>query len=132
MKRSRHSGFTLIEVLIAMMIIAIAFTAILKATENSLVATHHLQTRMASHWVAEEILTAAEVGSLKLPTENRNLTGETEMLGQTYQWEITNEKTTVKNINRLTISVSQNQQPLYSLIGSLLLNTNPLLNGAIT
>ena len=121
-------GFTLIEVLIAMMIIAIAFTAILKATENSLVATSHLKSRVTAHWVSEEILTAAQMGSLQLPIDNRELTGETMMLGQMYQWQITNKKTTSKNISQLTVSVSQNQQSLDILVGS---HLNPqLLTGS--
>lgn len=118
MKRRR--GFTLIEVLIAMMIIAIAFTAILKATENALSATSHLQARVVAHWVAEEILTASQVGTLKLPIDNRELTGETLMLGQQYQWKITGQTTTHKNINELTVTVSQAQHSLYALTGSML------------
>jgi len=121
---SRQRGFTLIEVMIAMVIIAIAFTAILKATENCLTATSRLQARVVAHWVAAEILTAAQVGSLKLPTEHRDITGETHMLGQLYQWRLTNQLTTNKDINYLTVSVTQNQQPLYTLTGSLLTMTN--------
>jgi len=117
MKREDH-GFTLIEVLIAMMIIAVAFTAILKATENSLSATSRLKSHVAAHWVAEEILTAAQVGSLKLPIDNRELTGETLMLGQVYQWQITSQATSSKNISLLTVSVNQNQRALNTLVGS--------------
>ena len=122
MKRAR--GFTLIEVLIAMMIIAIAFTAILKATEDALSSSSHLQSRMVAHWVAEEILIAAEVGSLILPADNRNLNGVTLMLGQQYQWVITNQTTSDKNIHQLTVSVTQEQHPLYTLTGYLLLNND--------
>jgi general secretion pathway protein I len=120
----RTLGFTLIEVMIAMMIIAIAFTAILKATEDALSSSTHLQSRIVAHWVAEEILIAAEVGSLILPSENRNLNGVTLMLGQQYQWVVTNQPTNDKDIHQLTVSVTQNQQPLYTLTGSLLLNNN--------
>ncbi len=123
-------GFTLIEVLIAMMIIAIAFTAILKATENSLVTTQHLQSRMVAHWIAEEILTSAQVGSLPLPIDNRDLNGDTRMLGQNYSWLITRQETTRKNITQLTVSVSQNQQNLYILTGSRL-TPKPLPRGMI-
>ena len=118
------NGFTLIEVLIAMMIVAIAFTAILKATENTITATSHLESRMTAHWVASEILTAAQVGSLQLPTNNRPLSGKTKMLGRVYLWQITNTETTNKNINLLKINVRQNQQSLYTLNGSLLTQNN--------
>ena len=121
----KNYGFTLIEVMIAMVIIAIAFTAILKATENCLAATSRLQARVVAHWVAAEILTAAQVGSLKLPIEHRDMTGETHMLGQLYQWKLTNQPTTNKHINYLTVSVTQNQQSLYTLTSSLLTMPNP-------
>ncbi len=128
--RERRKGFTLIEVLIAMIIIAIAFTAILKATNNSLVITSRLQSRIAAHWVAEEILTSAQVGSLQLPVDNRELTGETMMLGQMYQWQITSQATSSQGITELTVSVSQHQQSLDTLVGSHL-NPSLLAGGMI-
>lgn len=116
-------GFTLIEVMIAMVVVAIAFTAILKATENTVEATSHLQSHMSAHWVATEILAAAQVGSMQLPASSQPLSGKTKLLGQLYFWTLTNKHTANKNINLLTVTINQKQQRLYTLSGPLLSST---------
>lgn len=115
-------GFTLIEVLIAMMIIAIAFTAILKATNTNTLQTERVENKMTAHWVAMEILTAAQVGTLPLPPQNRPLEGKTKMLGRIYHWEVKSQETNDKLIKQLNITVKYQGQELASLATSALLD----------
>jgi prepilin-type N-terminal cleavage/methylation domain-containing protein len=57
-KRSQHtqSGLTLIEVLVALAIISIALTAIIKATSENIRGTAYLQDKTIAMYVARQIL----------------------------------------------------------------------------
>lgn len=52
----RVAGFTLIEVLIALAIVAIALVAALRATGQSTANVGELRTRLLAGWVAENVL----------------------------------------------------------------------------
>lgn len=120
----KRAAFTLIEVMIAMVIIAIAFTAILRTTNISLDGSQHLQQRQTAEWVASNVLTAAQIGSLRLPLDSQSFSGTTRMLGQTYDWTLTRHKSRYPGIEQMTVTVKQHKQNLYTLQGTRLNNNN--------
>jgi general secretion pathway protein I len=87
MQRNKYNGFTLIEVLVALAIVAIALVAVIKTTSQSVRNTVHLKNKMAAHWVAMNVLARMQVGLLPL-SEHSKLTGEEAMLGVDWHWQV--------------------------------------------
>jgi general secretion pathway protein I len=63
------NGFTLIEAMVAMAILAIAASGIIRAAEAHVDTLHGLERRAAAQWVAENALAEAGAG---LPVANGN------------------------------------------------------------
>lgn len=111
-------GFTLIEVLIALAILSIAMTAMIKATSQNIKDTHYLQQKTIAHWVAANVIHSAQAGVLKLPKEPDELTDETEMLGQAWAWKASLVPTKNPKIQEIKVTVfNRTDSPLVSLTG---------------
>lgn len=80
------AGFTLIEVLIALMILAIALTAAIVSSQNSIRTTNHLRNQLAAHWVAMNVLSRMQIGLVAPPSNGSTGHGEAKMLGSTFEW----------------------------------------------
>lgn len=86
MRNSSH-GFTLIEVLVALIILAIALFAIFKTTQDSIKDTIAVRNRLGSQWVALNVVSSLQVGLLKPPTATTPLSGKTRLVGNNWQWQ---------------------------------------------
>lgn len=107
MMRSTNA-FTLIEVLIALAIIAIAFTALLKATSQDIVFNTRIQDKMTRHWVAMQGVSMIQLGLLTIPP-NQEITQVTNMLGKKWYWRAKLLPTPIKAIQQIQITTSQHQ-----------------------
>lgn len=105
MKTTRN-GFTLIEVLIALAILSIALTAIIKAASQNIKDTLYLQNKTIANWVGTTIIAEAETGLLKIPEPSNKLSDETEALGQKWIWQATLTSTPNPKIKELSVDVS--------------------------
>jgi general secretion pathway protein I len=85
--KTKTAGFTLIEVLIALAILSISLTAVIKATSQNIRDTFYIQNKMIAHWVGINLINEARAGLLKLPTMEQDSKQEVIMLGQHWQWE---------------------------------------------
>lgn len=104
-KNKTHHGFTLIEVLLALAIIAIALTALLKATAQNIENTRRLKEKTISHWVAMQGVSMIQLNLIHLnPTIET--TQATTMLGEKWYWRAKISTTPVKTIQKITISLS--------------------------
>ena len=108
MKRNSHTGFTLIEVLIALAIIAIALTALFKATAQDIATTQRIKEKSISHWVAMQGVAAIKLGLLPISL-NQEVTQVTTMLGQRWYWRANLITTPIKSMQQITITVSPEQ-----------------------
>lgn len=95
-----NAGFTLIEVLMALAILAIALTAIIKATSQNIKDTVYLQNKTIAAMVGTQALNEARAGLIKLPTKE-----ETEFLNRTWPWEGTQEDTPNPHIKKIAVTV---------------------------
>lgn len=111
-------GFTLIEVLLALAIIAIALTALIKATAQNVEHTQRIKEKSISHWVAMQGITGIQLGLVPIHL-NREITQITTLLGQRWYWRANITPTAMTSVEQIRISVSQNQSGPFSdeLIG---------------
>ncbi len=105
-KRTQR-GLTLIEVLIALAIIAIALTAIIKAVTENIRGTSYLEDKTAALYVAEQVANEAQVGLLKL--QSQTLTETTNMLGRDWYWQAEMQATANAAIQKISVSVYKNE-----------------------
>jgi general secretion pathway protein I len=104
-KNNQHAGFTLIEVLIALAILSISLTAIIKSTSQSIKDTIYLQDKSIAHWVGLQIMNDARSGALKLSAQSDKLTDESEMLGTHWTWEARLKSTANPHISEIDVDV---------------------------
>jgi len=78
-----EAGFTLIEALVALAIVAIAAAGVIGATERHIDTVAGIESRTAARWVAENRLAERALAG-ETPADGE---GRVEMLGQ--QWQVT-------------------------------------------
>jgi len=81
----KRRGFTLLEVLIALVIVTLAVSALLGTITSSASNVEYLQEKTVADWVALNRLTEVRI-SQQMPDKGRR-TGNTEMAGRRWQWE---------------------------------------------
>ena len=104
----RGNGFTLIEVLLALLIVTIAFTALIKSTSQSIVGTAHVKDKAIAEMIAMQGVAMIQLGLLIVPP-NQEITQVTTMLGQRWYWRVKLAPTPMKQVAQITITTSKNQ-----------------------
>lgn len=101
--RSHSHGFTLLEVLVALAVIAIAMAAIIKTTGAGAANTAYLRDKTLAHWVAMNQL--AEMRIAEEPPSTGRKDGQQELAGRKWFWFAEIEKTADRDIRRVELSV---------------------------
>jgi general secretion pathway protein I len=108
-----EDGFSLIEALVALAVLAIATVGLMRTVESHIDSTRGVERRTTAMWIAENRLAELEA---KAPAANGEMV---EMLGQ--QWRVAVARTTTDDpeIERVRIQVfpAQERSPLASLDG---------------
>ena len=104
----KANGFTLIEVLLALAIIAIAFTALLKATGQDIAGTERIKDKTISHWVASHGITLIQLG-LVSSKGAQEISEVTTMFNQRWYWRAKLAATPLKSAQQITVTVSKKQ-----------------------
>lgn len=79
-------AFTLIEVLVALLIIAIACVAVVKAMTEGIMVSTHLQQSVVSRWVAQNVLAQLQNGMLPSMRDNSEQDGKVMMWHRRWHW----------------------------------------------
>jgi general secretion pathway protein I len=101
-----QTGFTLVEVLVAVAVVALAVTTVLVAMSGQIDGTAHLRNKMFAHWVAENQLELAllrNAHSNQLPQQKQS--GDEEMAGSTWYWRAEPKRTSAQGFIQLEITV---------------------------
>jgi general secretion pathway protein I len=98
---SKHSGFTLLEVLIALAIVALAVGALLGTVTSSASNIIYLKDKTLAEWVALNRLTELHIAQ-QMPDKGRRV-GNTDMAGMRWQWEEEVIELPVKGMFRIEV-----------------------------
>ena len=107
-------GFTLIELMVALAVLAIGMTAVLHSTSQAGHAGIFLKQKTIAHWVASN--QAAELSINREWLEPGVTTGTETMARQTWNWEAEVQNTEVPELRLVTIRVSLDGEEKASLI----------------
>ncbi|MCJ8297194.1 MAG: type II secretion system minor pseudopilin GspI [Colwellia sp.] len=106
-RKTKQSGFTLLEVMLAMAVFAIAGVALLGVADNNYRHISHLEEQMFANWVASNQLVEVSLDKTWPPKNNRK--GKVEMAGRTWYWQQKVIKTNNKELRSLVMEVRLNE-----------------------
>ena len=112
-----QSGFTLIEVMVALTIIAIALGALLNTSGTQASSAAYLKQKTLAHWIATNELTQIRI-SKEFP-DIGDERGSTEMANKEWYWIRTTKKTADDNARKVSYTLYADEdyeQNLTSLI----------------
>jgi general secretion pathway protein I len=115
--RARNRAFTLIEVMVALLVVAIgmlgAITAVSQAAGNS----GYMRDKTVAHWVALNKLT--EVRLQKNAPKVDKTSDEVEMGGRKWKWTMNVTHTQVETMRRIDITVRPEEAPETTRLASI-------------
>jgi len=114
----RNNGFTLIEVMVALTIIAISLSALLSTSGTQASSAGYLKHKTLAHWVAVNELTQIRIAK-EFP-DLGDKEGETTMANNDWYWVRTTKATEDENARQITFTLYSDEdrtQNLTSLIG---------------
>lgn len=97
-------GFTLIEMLIALVIVSIAFSAIILSVNENARTLLKLEEKVAANWVAEDVITRAQLGLLK------GASGTQRMLNRQWRWETRTKSSGIDSVQELQVTIYNQRQ----------------------
>ena len=100
-------GFTLMEVLVALTIISIAFTTIFMSISSNARNLFYLQNKTAANWVALNIITEVQLGLLTITEKNSHASNIEYMFDQPWYWDASVQATTNPYISRIDVNVKK-------------------------
>ena len=103
-------GFTLLEVLVALAVLAITMGALIKVTDSYAFNAGYLQEKTLAQWIAENKAVEYQLMNEFPPVGSKE--GETEMVTVDWQWRVKVSNTDDKRLRRLDISVALKQGDL--------------------
>jgi len=107
----RSKGFTLVEVMVAMLIVGVALPALLFQVIAMVDGTGELRNKAVAQWVAENQLATIKLQKhINGSVPRGKLTGETRMAGTTWEWSLEVSATEVEKLKRLEIEAGLPQK----------------------
>jgi general secretion pathway protein I len=109
MRRARSTGFTLIEVMVALVIVAFGMMAVHTMLNSYAAASVYVEQKTLASWIATNELTELSIG----PTwpELGDSEDEVEFAGRLWRFEIEVSETPVTNLRRVDVSVRLADDP---------------------
>jgi len=120
LKKNKKNGFTLLEVMIALFIVAISLGGVIKVMGNAASNSSRLSNRTFAQWVALNQIAKIQI-SKEWPDYGAS-DGKDEMASQEWRWVQTIIKTSDENVKRVELAVwnktdSSDASPYVTIVG---------------
>ena len=102
-RSSAQHGFTLIEVLAALVIVALGMIAAIQAVTQSARNGTYLRDKTLAHWIGMNVLTERRLQAAA--PDVAESTGRVEFADQQWQWSMKVTQTQVASLRRIDIAV---------------------------
>ena len=109
MRRRASTGFTLIEVMVALVVVALGMMAVNTQLNRYTVAATYVEQKTLASWIATNKITELSIGPQWPPVDEYE--EEVEFAGQQWHCAIVVSETEVPNLHRVDVSVSLQQDP---------------------
>lgn len=107
---TRAGGFTLVEVLVALIIVAAGAGAVLAALNTAAGSATYLRERSFASWIAANRI--AETRLQTAPAQNGKREGELDYAGQRWAWREEILDTEIPGLRRVEVSVRRSAAPV--------------------
>ena len=114
--RGQHRGFTLVEVLAALVIVSLGMLGVIQAVSQTATSGAYLRDKTIAHWIAMNRLTEVRLESQQPSIGKTN--DELEMAGRRWRWNMEVTQTAVQTMRRIDIEVAFADAPKDSSIAS--------------
>ncbi len=101
----KNSGFTLIEVLIALAIVSISLGALISISSQDISRAEKMQKNMIANWIAQNQLTEHRLSNKKIKVGTSR--GSILFAKYDWEWEVSVSKTSVDMLYRMDVIVSE-------------------------
>lgn len=105
--KAKFKGFTLIEVMLAMAVFALAGVALVGTAETTFRNMSNIETKVFAQWVANNQMVAASLDETWPPKDKQS--GKVELGGREWHWRQNVIKTEDKEMRALEIEVRLNE-----------------------
>lgn len=107
--RGRTRGFTLIEVLAALVIVALGMLGVIQAVTQTARNGTYLRDKTLAHWIAMNVITERRL--LPTPPDVSESSDDVEFAGQRWRWTMNVTQTEVESLRRMDVSVRRADRP---------------------
>ncbi len=109
MNNPDQRGFTLVEVVVALAIVAIGMMAVFKTIGDTVHNVTHLRDRTFATWIADNRITEVRISG-EMPSVEETA-GEVEFAGRSWHWVTKVSQTQVQGLRRIDVSVRRDEDP---------------------
>jgi len=107
--RPRQRGFTLIEVLAALVIVALGMLGVIQAVTQTARNGIYLREKTLAHWIGLNVITERRL--MPSPPEVSESSDEVEFAGRRWRWTMRVTQTEVESLRRMDVSVRPAEAP---------------------
>lgn len=101
---ARNAGFTLLEVLVALMVVAVSLAAVASEMVQMIDAATTMQNRTYASWIAHNKIAEMRLANV-IPDVSAS-SGEVDYAGREWAWRAVVSETGVTNLYRVDVTVS--------------------------
>jgi general secretion pathway protein I len=105
--RNEARGFTLIEVLVALVVVGLGMLAVIQTVSQTANNTAYMRDKTIAHWIAMNKLTEVRLQPSAPPVDKSS--DEVEMAGRDWRWTMEVKQTPVESIRRIEVRVRQSE-----------------------